>query len=67
MLMWLLLNNLCLNSDKTELLLFGTKQQLAKVNHTIQLHVGTDVVVRTQSARNLGVWLDETLTFDMKS
>jgi hypothetical protein len=62
---WLLLNNLCLNTTKTELLLCGTKQQLAKINDTtITLSVGTDTVMCTPSARNLGVLLDKHLTFD---
>lgn len=66
MVRWLLLNNLCLNSDKTELLLFSTKQQLAKVSQAVQLNVSTDVIKCTQSARNLGVWLDDKLTFDIQ-
>ena len=66
MVRWLLLNNLCLNSDKTELLLFGTKQQLAKVSQAVQLNVSTDVIKCTQSACNLGVWLDDKLTFDIQ-
>ena len=66
MVRWLLLDNLCLNSDKTELLLFGTKQQLAKVSQAVQLNVSTDVIKCTQFARNLGVWLDDKLTFDIQ-
>ena len=67
MVRWLLLNNLCLNSYKTELLLFGTKQQLAKVSQAVQLNVSTDVIKCTQSARNLGVWLDDKLIFDIQA
>ena len=54
------------NSDKTELLLLGTKQQLAKVSQAVQLNVSTDDIKCTQSARNLGVWLDDKLTFDIQ-
>ncbi len=64
LLKWLLLNNLCLNSSKTEVLLFGTRQQLAKVDTAVNLRVGSDTVVSTPSARNLGVWLDASLKFD---
>jgi hypothetical protein len=44
LLYWLLCNNLALNSSKTEVLLFGTKQQLAKVATAISVHIGNGVI-----------------------
>jgi len=48
-------NLLTLNSSKTEFLLIGRKQQLAKI-HNSSLNT-------THSARNLGSIFDEHLTF----
>jgi len=48
-------NLLTLNSSKTEFLLVGLPQQLAKIN--------TSLLITTHSARNLGFIFDEHLTF----
>ena len=48
-------NLLTLNSSKTEFLLIGLPQQLAKIN--------TSSLITTHSARNLGLIFDEHLTF----
>ena len=47
--------------DKTEFLLFGTKQQLQKVNIS-EIKVASDVIKPVQSTRNLGVMLDSSLS-----
>ena len=52
---WMTANLLTVNSSKTEFLLIGLPQQLAKIN--------TSSLVTTHSARNLGFILDEHLTF----
>jgi len=44
-----------LNSSKTEFLLVGLPQQLAKIN--------TSSLITTHSARNLGFIFDEHITF----
>ena len=46
-------DNLMLNDDKTEFVLFGTKQQLAKVNMD-NIKVGTANVSPVPVVRNLG-------------
>ena len=48
-------NLLTLNSSKTEFLLVGLSQQLAKIN--------TSSLITTHSARNLGFIFDEHFTF----
>ncbi len=48
MIKWLLLNNQCLNSNKTELIVLGTKQQLVKIDYAVKIHVGSDTVTSTQ-------------------
>ena len=54
-------NKLCNNSDKTELLIIGTRQQLKKLNID-SIQVGDVTVQKVAHARNLGVIIDENLT-----
>ena len=49
------------NDDKTEFLIVGTRQQLAKVNINCIRVESTDVCPVTV-VRNLGSWFDEQLT-----
>ena len=50
-----------LNDDKTEFLLLGTKQQLAKVDIN-STTVGESVVNTKRVVRNLGSWFDSQLS-----
>ena len=52
---WMTADLLTLNSSKTEFLLIGLSNQLAKINNSS--------VTTTHSARNLGFIFDEHLTF----
>ena len=59
-------NSLLINTDKTKLLLIGTRQMLQNTPAYLDLHVtllGKEVrpVV---SAKDLGVYMDDTLSFD---
>ena len=58
---WMLNDNLKLNDDKTEFMIIGTLQQLAKVSIN-SLCVGTATIIPVSSARNLGSWFDSMLT-----
>jgi hypothetical protein len=60
---WLLNNRLCLNTTKSDFILCGSKRQLDKFND-ITLKVGECQLVRKPFVRNLGVELDETLSFE---
>ena len=58
---WMCTNQLKLNDDKTEFILIGTRQQLAKVSRNIAIRVGPDLIPVTESAKNPGYHLDSTL------
>ncbi|KAL9971605.1 hypothetical protein ACROYT_G017789 [Oculina patagonica] len=58
---WMHDNKLLLNEDKTEFLLIGTKQQLAKVNIS-HITVGNANIAPQSPVQNLGVWLDSNLS-----
>ena len=62
---WMISDNVMLNDDKTEFLIIGTRQQLAKVNINC-IRVGSTDVCPLTVARNLctavGSWFDEQLT-----
>ena len=58
---WMLNDKLKLNDDKTEFIIIGTSQQLAKVSINT-LRVGTATITPVSSARNLGSWFDSKLT-----
>ena len=55
---WMLLNNLRLNNDKTELLVLHTKPPLDSIT------VGDATVEPTSSARNIGAVFDDTMSFE---
>ena len=58
-------DKLLMNDAKTELLLIGARQQLAKV--TIDaITIGHSVIAPQSLVRNLGVWLDSDLSMGDK-
>ena len=57
-------DKLKLNENKTEVMLIGTRQQLSKVNLGT-LTVGDTSVAIVNKARNLGVWFDSQLNFNV--
>ena len=61
---WMHANKLKLNENLTEVMLIGTRQQLRKVNLTT-LTVGDTSVATIDNARNLGVWCDSQLNFNV--
>ena len=56
-----------LNTDKSEVLWLGTRQQIAKFSQadTEPMALQSGALYRQLSARNLGVYIDEQLTFDV--
>jgi hypothetical protein len=60
---WMRSSCLCLNEDKTEILLVGTAAQLRKVVFP-SLKVGTTEILPTSTARVLGVSLDSKMKMD---
>ena len=58
---WMSSNFLKLNDDKTEVIIFGSAQQLKKIElHAV--HVGESLITLSHNVRNLGVQFDETMT-----
>ena len=60
---WMFANKLKLNDGKTEFLLIGTRQQLAKV-HSRTLRVGEITVTCSNVLKSLGCWFDSQLKFE---
>jgi hypothetical protein len=60
---WMLDNFLCLNDEKSEFLVIGTKQQREKLN-IASIKFGKCEVVTASKARNLGVIFDEAFNLD---
>jgi hypothetical protein len=58
---WMSSNKLKLNQDKTELIVFASKQQ-AKNICNISLEVGANKIDAAPHVRNLGVMFDSQLT-----
>ena len=61
---WMHGNRLKMNDDKTEVLLTGSKSNLAKVNVSSVSFLSCDVPL-SRSARNLGVHFDVSLSMDV--
>ena len=61
---WMQADKLKLNENKTEVMLIGTCQQLGRVNLRT-LTVGDTSVAIVNKARNLGVWFDSQLNFNV--
>jgi hypothetical protein len=57
---WMRTNLLKLNDDKTEFIMFGTRQNLKMVGNT-SISIGSDVVENNHKVRNLGVMFDSEL------
>jgi len=60
---WCFNNFLLLNPDKTKLIVFGSRQLLAKLPYLKISLLGKDLAIAS-SAKDLGVVLDPQLTFD---
>ena len=58
---WLSTNKLKLNPDKTEFIVFGSKSQCKKLNHSVNI-LG-NLISPVDALWNLGVWLDADFSF----
>ena len=63
---WMRRNFLKLNDEKTEFLLFGSRQQLSKV-YLPFITIGDSQITPSSQARNLGVIFDSTMTLKLKT
>ena len=60
---WMCRNMLKLNDSKTEILIIGSRQQLAKINVN-SVQVDTSEIVSASSVRNLGAWFDTNMSMN---
>lgn len=61
---WMFRNKLKFNDDKTDFLIMGSRQQLAKLNPCI-IRVGSTDIQPVSSLRNLGSWFDQNLSMSV--
>ena len=60
---WLSSNKVKLNPDKTEFIVFGSKSQRIKLNHSFPVNILGNLISPKDAVRNLGVWLDSDFSF----
>ena len=60
---WMHQNKLKLNDKKTEFIIFGTETSLKKVQ-TAHIRVGTHIIERVDSVRNIGAIFDEQMRME---
>ena len=60
---WMISNKLKMNDSKTEFLIIGSRQQLEKVTFD-RINVGDCVVKSLESVRDLGAYLDSTMSME---
>ena len=60
---WLSTNKLKVNPDKTEFIVFGSKSQREKLNHSFPVNILSNLISPVDAVRNLGVWFDSDLSF----
>ena len=59
---WMITDILMINDDKTEVLLIGARQQLAKINTACSITFGEYDIDPSLCETNLGVWFDSHLS-----
>jgi hypothetical protein len=59
---WMFKDKLKLNDDKTEFLVIGSRQQLAKIEMPCCVQVGSNSIQSVSAVRNLGSWFDSNLS-----
>ena len=59
---WIDHNRLKMNSDKTEFILIGFRQQLQKC-HSKQININSENTAKSETIKYLGAWIDSNLSF----
>ena len=60
---WLSTNKLKLNPDNAEFIVFGSKFQHEKLNHSFPVNILGNLISPVDAVRNLGVWFDSDFSF----
>ena len=61
---WLLSNKLTLNIEKTEYMIIGTRQRLAKIQENTSVSCGGKLLKQVYSKKTLGVLIDDNLCWN---
>ena len=65
--LWLQTNKLSLNVVKTEYMLIGSRQRLAKLLLKPNVCIGSDPIKRVRDTKILGVYIDESLRWSKRT
>ena len=55
---WLSTNKLKLNPDKTKFIVFGSRSQHEKLNHSFPVNIRCNLILPVDAVRIFGVWFD---------
>ena len=61
---WLLANKLTLNKKKTEYMIVGSRQRLAKIDNDPEIKLGETNIKRVKQTKTLGVIVDDQLKWN---
>ena len=61
---WLMKNRLSLNVKKSEFMVIGTPQRLARVEDSLDLRINGETIKRVNNCKHLGVIIDDTLSWN---
>ena len=61
---WMTKKKLKLNEDKTECMLFGSKNSLKRYDHVNQIKIGTTTIEIVKKVKDLGVYIDKELKLE---
>ena len=62
--LWMRQNKLKLNNNKTEAIVFGTRQKLATMDQ-VKINIGMEAVALSHSVRNLGAYFGSVRKMDV--
>ena len=58
-------NGLLLNEGKTQIIFFGSRQYISRIPNNANIRLGDVTLIPTQNVKNLGVHMDNFLTFNV--
>lgn len=57
-------NGLKLNGDKTNIIFIGSRQNISRIPDDLSIQIGSSLIVPSKTIRNLGITIDQFLSFD---
>ena len=58
-------NGLLINPGKTQFIIIGSRQNIAKIPENIQINYDNNKIVPSVSVKNLGIYIDRFMTFEV--